>query len=887
MKGNHTPEEAKLTITKTVVGGLSNELGIKTKKREVKTLGKLVEVNLNYGPDLVVKATGISKVSAEVAALEELFQLLLDRKFSKALNPDHHVLSDGAAADVLIEWNTKTRSKVEISVQTSDQGFLASCVSPDGRNFQATGPSKRIAKAHVAREFLADEISVATRNQAAEVKRLIRAEKFNDAYRLYLDHVLPSACPGGFKLALLEIFSACLAHDRGVLDLIFALAPKSIDFETLAKLLDAAVTASDADIFARLEKLTVSDAPSRLKKLRCLLALERHAQIHQARECLEDLEKFPLQVVSVDFPVIKAVRNFSDSGRTPGKSGTSATWLPRLGSSGQMAVLETKEENFLCEASESPDGITLKVPPSQSLERVRRVVSQEGTLVLLGDVETTYLRASEALRQFYMPQQGDDQICPWIRAAVVEGVNRQLHVADEERISKFAAKYSLSSGQTAALKSSQEFAVTLVQGAPGAGKTHVSGAMIDLWRASGAKVLVVADSNAAVDNLRAMLKSRGVQCLRIGKFADQAYSPSSPVAVNQDALDLLVGTPIYAEYLRRSAVLTGPGKSVSQSSHPPELWFLKRRVEQAAVEAAQVVLTTCVGSGHELLAETKFEKVLMDEATQSVEPVTLIPLMRGCDQVVLIGDHKQLPPTVVSQEARERGLGLSLFERLTDFPLHLLDIQRRMHPSIMEFSNQHFYNNRVLTNTPDRPIIPGFPWPKADSCRVCLVQTTSGSEDRAGRSRHNAREAELVLDIVRKVIRDGGVHVKDIGVIVPYNAQRQKILNRIRYNSDDDKTLVGLAVNTVDSFQGQEKDLIIFSAVRSNAQGQLGFLDDPRRINVTLTRAKRGLIVIADDQTLSRRGRSIWAQWVKWIHDKGSVIHESQLSSHLACTTKS
>lgn len=238
------------------------------------------------------------------------------------------------------------------------------------------------------------------------------------------------------------------------------------------------------------------------------------------------------------------------------------------------------------------------------------------------------------------------------------------------------------------------------------------------------------------------------------------------------------------------------------------------------------------------------------------------------------GDHKQLPATVHCNTAKSGGLGISLFERLatSGTPVHLLDIQRRMHPSIAEFSNHHFYDNRIKHEVSERPLIPGLRWPNPQ-IRVALVDTSQliAGETKVGTSLMNREEARLLLDALYDAVANG-TPPGQIGLVVPYNAQKSHVIAALKEDTRfSPEQRAAVQINTVDGFQGHEKELIFFSAVRSNASGQVGFIADPRRMNVMLTRARRGLVVFCDVNTMTASGGH-WRSWVEWIERKGGII---------------
>jgi hypothetical protein len=392
---------------------------------------------------------------------------------------------------------------------------------------------------------------------------------------------------------------------------------------------------------------------------------------------------------------------------------------------------------------------------------------------------------------------------------------------------------TLSPTQRQAVQRAMDEQLTLIQGPPGTGKTHVACAVIAAWVQRyvplGERILAVADSNVAADNMYVRLEAFGINCVRVGQ-----------------------------------------GKEVGTTSGE-QLW--------QAVKTAQVVVATCIGSGMEMLeakgAARHFQRVVIDECTQACETAALVALGKSAEQVVLIGDHNQLPATVLSKAARAEGLGVSLFERMVmtnGLQPTLLIEQRRMHSSIAEFPNITFYHGQLQNAIDDASLlpVPGFPWPNPD-CRVAFVDV-SGVEQKRGFSAYNSAEAEAVATALEKMLQ-AGVPAQDLCVLTAYLAQRDEIRRAI-----GDRQLwhaqANLSIDTIDGYQGMERDIVLFSAARSNAERTLGFLSDARRMNVMLTRARRGVIVFGNADMLrnSHDTGSHWRAWLEWAESKGAIV---------------
>ncbi len=460
----------------------------------------------------------------------------------------------------------------------------------------------------------------------------------------------------------------------------------------------------------------------------------------------------------------------------------------------------------------------------------------------------------------------------------------------------------------------------LIQGPPGTGKTVTAIEIINQGIKQGLDILASADSNIAVDNLVERLADFGVQVLRVG------HPLRVTPLLREHTLDYQVlEHPDYkkAQKLRQKAQnlldkqddLTHPGgrwrrgmsdeqirrkaeQGKSSRGVPPEKikemaeWLniqeqidgyfekinsLEDKAARELIEEAEVVCATNSTAGSELMSGHNFELIVIDEATQSTEPAALIPINKG-KKVVLIGDHKQLPPTVLNEEAAQKGLSRSLFERL--YEIHgnefwsLLQVQYRMHDTIMGFSDQHFYEGKLKSADQVREhtladlgvmpaesdcftetaLVPQHPVVFLDTCAMeARERSLAGSY-----SYDNKVEAEIVMDIVDSALRLG-LDPAQIAVITPYKDQVD-YLNSLSSSEE-------LEINTVDGFQGREKEMVINSFVRSNDQQNIGFLRDLRRLNVTLTRARRKLILVGDSETII--GHETYRDLLDYVKEKG------------------
>lgn len=394
--------------------------------------------------------------------------------------------------------------------------------------------------------------------------------------------------------------------------------------------------------------------------------------------------------------------------------------------------------------------------------------------------------------------------------------------------------------------------VSIVHGPPGTGKTTTLVEAIIETLERETQVLVCAPSNAAVDWISEQLMRRGVNVLRVG----------NPLRMSDEMLE--------CSYERRYA------------SHPDyhELWNIRRTLAQGAkgeqvhrlrnrqteleikinadlFNEARVVSSTLIGSAYRIMDRRRFSTLFIDEAAQALEPACWAAILRA-DRVVMGGDHQQLPPTVKSLEAARGGLADTLMQKIVG--LHpqcvtLLDTQYRMNSAIMAFPSRWFYGGK-LTAAPDaadRQVSP------LDTPLTWIDTSLLDTEERESHSasRSNADEARLVIHTLRdyiEMISPQKVESEriDFGIITPYRGQARLLRRLLKMQYYFRKLKRHITVGTVDGFQGQERDVIVISLVRANADGQIGFLRDLRRMNVAITRARMKLIIVGNAETLSR-----------------------------------
>ena len=431
----------------------------------------------------------------------------------------------------------------------------------------------------------------------------------------------------------------------------------------------------------------------------------------------------------------------------------------------------------------------------------------------------------------------------------------------------------LNESQKVACEAAISQRLTLIQGPPGTGKTHTAVRILQSWSSQNVgTILAVADSNVAVDNLLEGLLGLGVSAVRLGqpvKVRESLREATVDAQMESHPLrrDLEEHLELNEKLARRIPGMKGKEKGLAHRDLNrgwKEVRRIERQMRDDILDRAQVLCCTCIGVGHQLLDGRKFTRVLLDEATQATEPASLVPLVRGARQIVLVGDHRQLPPTVISRRAENGGLRRSLFERLVAMGIEpmLLDTQYRMHPAISDFPNRIFYEGRLVDGitAADRPNPAGLLWNDWEVPMAFLPVNGDELLSPDGASKENPAEAGWVAKILENLLQAGDLEETNIGIITPYAGQVRAIRDALPERNDS------VEVHTVDGYQGREKEVIIFSCVRSNSDGIVGFLSDARRLNVALTRAKRGLIVIGDPDTL--RNDETWASWLDYIRSR-------------------
>lgn len=442
-----------------------------------------------------------------------------------------------------------------------------------------------------------------------------------------------------------------------------------------------------------------------------------------------------------------------------------------------------------------------------------------------------------------------------------------------------------------ALNQSQQAAVqkivsahdlAIVHGPPGTGKTTtLVQAIKTLIRNGDKKILVVAPSNTAVDLLSEKLANEGLNVLRIGNPARvserlTALTLDSKMADHGQTKEIKKLKKMASEFKNMAHKYKrsfGKAEREQRKALFDEAHKIMRDVDKTeqyiiddVIAKAQVISATLVGSNHYTIRNLKFNTVVIDEAGQALEPACWIPILKA-QKVVLAGDHCQLSPTIKSAEAARNGLSKTLLEKciaLHPEAVTLLDEQYRMNEAIMGYSSKIFYQDKLKAHSSvaQHVLFPG------DAPFTFVDTAGCGFDEKpVGTSVANAEEAVFLFKQLTKLVEElTHVYTPDnfptIAVISPYQEQI-RLLKEQLINSPDLALYGGkISVNTIDSFQGQERDVVYLSMVRSNSDGEIGFLSDIRRMNVAMTRARKKLIIIGDSSTLAQN--SFYADMVTY-----------------------
>jgi regulator of nonsense transcripts 1 len=503
---------------------------------------------------------------------------------------------------------------------------------------------------------------------------------------------------------------------------------------------------------------------------------------------------------------------------------------------------------------------------------------------------TSYDRMQNALKTFAID---DTSVTGYIYHKVLG------HSVEEQRIATAKIPASVAEFSVPglpALNESQRLAVaavlqrplSLIQGPPGTGKTVTSATLVyHLTKQGMGQVLVTAPSNVAVDQLTEKIAATGLRVVRLASKTREAQT-----ATSVDHLCLHVMVPLASDEFQKLQRLKDDFGELTERD-ARKYRALRNKTEQEILQAADVICCTCVGAGDPRLKHLRFRQVLIDEATQAVEAEALIPIAMGAKQVVFVGDHCQLGPVVMYKPAAKAGLTQSMFERLVligNRPIRL-QVQYRMHPSLSEFPSNMFYEgslqngvteaDRQLLTTPGYTGKEDFPWPVPG--KPMFFYSILGMEEisASGTSYLNRTEASYVEKIVTHLLRMG-VTPAQIGVITPYDGQKKYIFEHMRRAGALAASLYeSIEVASVDAFQGREKDYILVSCVRSSESQGIGFLSDPRRLNVALTRARLGIVLLGNPRVLSKN--PLWSALLLHFKEHDTLVEGPHLHNLQSC----
>jgi superfamily I DNA and/or RNA helicase len=483
--------------------------------------------------------------------------------------------------------------------------------------------------------------------------------------------------------------------------------------------------------------------------------------------------------------------------------------------------------------------------------------------------EMSYREMEFALKEV---MKADGNRVAELREILIGQLPASLNETPESAITDEGGASLLNASQLEALKKVlSAHDVAFIHGPPGTGKTTTIVEAIQRTIRSENQVLVCAPSNAAVDLLVDKLSERALNVIRIGhpaRVTEQSLSKTldARIAAHSNYVELRELRK-RIEQVRNQAfkfkrqfghyekeqrrMMLQESKTLKADADMLEFYIVNDLLQNA-----QAICCTLVGASHPVLRGRKYKTAFIDEAGQALEPACWIPILRT-QRVVFAGDHQQLPPTIKSNEAARAGLATTLFEKgIRKLPsrAHMLQVQYRMHEAIMKFPSRFFYQDLLIAHPSVKDSLL-----RPDQVPVEFVDTAGcgfqEKQDPETLSRSNEEEAHLVMKLVEILVEEIGPATWieqqiSMAIITPYRAQVD-FLQKLA----DSSSLLGslqklVSINTVDAFQGQERDVIVISFVRSNDKSEVGFLGDIRRTNVAMTRARKKLLMIGDSATL-------------------------------------
>jgi len=416
--------------------------------------------------------------------------------------------------------------------------------------------------------------------------------------------------------------------------------------------------------------------------------------------------------------------------------------------------------------------------------------------------------------------------------------------------------------------------IGVIHGPPGTGKTTSIVQAIRLTLQTESQVLVCAPTNSAVDLITEKLLELGVDVLRMGhpaRISDELQNSSIDGKISsspyyKDIKNLRRNAEEYFRMAGKYKRVFGKEEAQQRTAYYTEAKncikearLLEDFIVDELFKTTKVICCTPVTITHRGLAKKRFGTLFFDEASQALEPMVWIPLLK-CKRLILSGDHFQLPPVVKSIEAKKGGLDETLLDRCIKYKesVSLLTRQYRMNTAIMGFSNNYFYENeliadesvsaQVLLNDENSMLSKSIEFIDTAGCGFDEIQNTETL------SHFNPKEGDVLFKHLQQLLIEYGTHEHlpsiSIGIISPYKEQREWLKDNISDFEFDKTKLLSLSIKTIDGFQGEERDVIYISLVRSNERQEIGFLNDLRRMNVAITRAKKKLVVIGDSSTI-------------------------------------
>lgn len=532
---------------------------------------------------------------------------------------------------------------------------------------------------------------------------------------------------------------------------------------------------------------------------------------------------------------------------------------------------QVKEIPHQCYVEQAEVGvISISLPNKSALQSIRALSENHLLGIQIGIDTTSYRVMLEALSSAI---RSENEKFVHLRNTLI-GTNQPAF----RTLPRLSFPWLNLSQQNAVQKVIEAQEVAIIHGPPGTGKTTTLVEAIIETLQRETQVLVCAPSNAAVDWISEQLSRRGVNVLRIG----------NPLRMSTEMLDCsyerrYAAHPDYHELWSIRKALRegrfGEGKSREKQARLAKMrdraTELEIKIQYDLFDQARVVSSTLIGSAYHILEHKHFSTLFIDEAAQALEPACWAAILKA-DRVIFSGDFQQLPPTIKCLEAARGGLEQTLMQKVAKNKpscVDLLTTQYRMHKDIMGFSSRWFYHGK-LTAAPEvaerlvSPLDTPLMW-------IDTSQSRFGEKESRTLSRTNAEEARLLIHTLRDYVEMIGMEKIqneriDFGIISPYRAQVRLIRKLLKWQKFFRSLRRQITVNSVDGFQGQERDVIIISMVRDNDQGTIGFLRDLRRMNVAITRARMKLIILGNAETLAKH--KFYSQFIEYVKDHGDFV---------------